>query len=60
MALKMDDGTERAFGPGDTFHMPPGHDAWIVVDETAPCSTSAGSRGARRLTERGSIGSEVA
>ena len=27
MALKMDDGTEREFGPGDTFHMPPGHDA---------------------------------
>jgi hypothetical protein len=33
MALKMDDGTEREFGPGDTFHMPPGHDAWIVGDE---------------------------
>jgi hypothetical protein len=34
MALKMDDGTEREFGPGDAFHMPPGHDAWIVGDET--------------------------
>ena len=35
MALRMDDGTEREFGPGDAFHMPPGHDAWIVGDE--PC-----------------------
>ena len=35
MALKMDDGAEREFGPGDAFHMPPGHDAWIVGDE--PC-----------------------
>jgi quercetin dioxygenase-like cupin family protein len=35
MALRMDDGTEHEFGPGDAFHMPPGHDAWIVGDE--PC-----------------------
>jgi hypothetical protein len=35
MALKMDDGKELEFGPGDTFHMPPGHDAWIVGDQ--PC-----------------------
>ena len=35
MALRMDDGTEQEFGPGDTFHMPPGHDAWIVGDK--PC-----------------------
>jgi Cupin domain len=35
MALKMDDGAEHEFGVGDVFHMPPGHDAWIVGDE--PC-----------------------
>ena len=33
MALRMDDGTEQEFGPGDAFHMPPGHDAWIVGDQ---------------------------
>jgi Cupin domain len=33
MALRMDDGSEREFGAGDVFHMPPGHDAWIVGDE---------------------------
>ena len=35
MVVKMDDGSEEEFGPGDAFHMPPGHDAWIVGDE--PC-----------------------
>jgi hypothetical protein len=35
MALKMDDGSEHEFGPGDAFDMPPGHDAWIVGDD--PC-----------------------
>ena len=35
MTLRMDDGTEREFGAGDAFHMPPGHDAWTVGDE--PC-----------------------
>jgi hypothetical protein len=31
----MDDGAQLTVGPGDVFHMPPGHDAWIVGDE--PC-----------------------
>ncbi len=30
MAVKMDDGTQVEYGPGDAFYMPPGHDAWIV------------------------------
>jgi len=33
MVVKMDDGSEVEFGPGDAFYMPPGHDAWIVGDE---------------------------
>ena len=33
MVVKMDDGEEVEFGPGDAFYMPPGHDAWIVGDE---------------------------
>ena len=45
MALKMDDGTEREFGPGDTFHMPPGHDAWIVGDETCVLLDFGGLKG---------------
>ena len=34
MVVKMDDGSEVEYGPGDAFYMPPGHDAWIVGDET--------------------------
>ena len=29
----MDDGSEEEFGPGDVYHIPPGHDAWVVGDE---------------------------
>ena len=45
MALKMDDGTEREFGPGDSFHMPPGHDAWIVGDEACVILDFGGLKG---------------
>ena len=33
MAVKMDDGSETEYGPGDFFFMPSGHDAWIVGDK---------------------------
>ena len=33
MVVKMDDGAQVEYGPGDAFHMPPGHDAWIVGDQ---------------------------
>jgi len=35
MTIRMDDGQEATFGPGDYMRCPPGHDAWIVGDE--PC-----------------------
>ncbi|MEM2970203.1 MAG: cupin domain-containing protein [Candidatus Bathyarchaeia archaeon] len=31
--IRMDDGTEMEFGPGDVAIMQPGHDAWVVGDE---------------------------
>lgn len=31
--VKMDDGKEEEFGPGDFSMIPPGHDAWVVGDE---------------------------
>jgi hypothetical protein len=34
-AVRMDDGTELEFGPGDAHVVSPGHDAWVVGDE--PC-----------------------
>lgn len=33
--VKMDDGSEKEYGPGDVGIIPPGHDAWIVGNE--PC-----------------------
>ena len=35
LAVRMDDGTQEEFGPGDTMVVEPGHDAWVVGDE--PC-----------------------
>ena len=33
MRIKMDDGSEEEFGPGDVNHIPPGHNAWVVGNE---------------------------
>jgi len=33
MVVRMDDGGEIEYGPGDAFYMPPGHDAWIAGDD---------------------------
>ena len=33
MKVVMDDGSEMEIGPGDTYVIPPGHDAWVVSDE---------------------------
>lgn len=31
--VRMDDGTEMEYGPGDVGVIPPGHDAWVVGNE---------------------------
>jgi len=31
--VRMRDGTEMELGPGDIFHIAPGHDSWVVGDE---------------------------
>jgi uncharacterized cupin superfamily protein len=33
MGVRMDDGSEEEFGPGDVGVIPPGHDAWVVGNE---------------------------
>jgi hypothetical protein len=45
MALRMDDGSEREFGPREAFHMPPGHDAWTVGDEACVLLDFGGLKG---------------
>jgi quercetin dioxygenase-like cupin family protein len=32
-AVRMDDGTELVMRAGDLFHVPPGHDSWVVGDD---------------------------
>jgi len=31
--VRLDDGTEEEFGPGEAYVIPPRHDAWVVGDE---------------------------
>ena len=31
--VKMEDGTEVELASGDLFHVPPGHDSWVVGEE---------------------------
>ena len=45
MNIVMDDGTEAEVGPGDFFHIPPGHDAWTVGDEACVMVDFGGLRG---------------
>jgi len=33
LRVRMDDGTEEEFGPGDASIIPPGHDGWVVGNE---------------------------
>jgi hypothetical protein len=33
MRIKMDDGSEEEWGPGDVGYVPPGHNAWVVGNE---------------------------
>ena len=35
IGIRMDDGSEMEFGPGDVYEVPPGHDGWVIGDEPA-------------------------
>jgi quercetin dioxygenase-like cupin family protein len=34
LVVRMNDGSQEEFGPGDVWIIPPGHDAWVVGDES--------------------------
>jgi quercetin dioxygenase-like cupin family protein len=40
--IKMDDGTEIEISAGDIVHIPPGHDGWVVGDESCVVLDFAG------------------
>jgi quercetin dioxygenase-like cupin family protein len=44
-AVRMDDGTESVMSEGDFFHVPPGHDSWVVGDEPYVSLHVMGSEG---------------
>ena len=33
LAVRMDDGSQAEFGPGEVSLLPPGHDAWVVGND---------------------------
>lgn len=35
MGVRLDDGEEMEFGPGDFVRIPAGHDGWVIGDEPA-------------------------
>ncbi|HEX6354451.1 cupin domain-containing protein [Actinophytocola sp.] len=45
MRIVMDDGQESEVGPGDAFHIPPGHDAWTLGDESCVLLDFGGLKG---------------
>jgi hypothetical protein len=45
MRVEMDDGDSAEFGPGDLMSCPPGHDAWVVGDESCVLIDWSGSTG---------------
>jgi quercetin dioxygenase-like cupin family protein len=42
IVIKMDDGSETEYGPGDLGYIPPGHDAWVVGNEAFVASDYQG------------------
>jgi quercetin dioxygenase-like cupin family protein len=44
MKVVMDDGAEEEFGPGDSSVIPPGHNAWVVGDESVVAIDFTGLR----------------
>ena len=61
LRIRMADGSEDEFGPGDVGTTPPGHDAWVVGDEPVVVidisgmkeyAKPAAKKGARKLAKR--------
>jgi hypothetical protein len=37
IAVKMEDGSQKTIGPGMSYTIPPGHDAWVEGNERFVC-----------------------
>jgi quercetin dioxygenase-like cupin family protein len=40
----MDDGSEQEFGPGDVSWIPPGHEAWVVGNDSVVVVDISGTK----------------
>lgn len=45
MTVRMDNGDEHTYAPGEAFNMPPGHDAWTEGDEACVLVDFGGLKG---------------
>lgn len=37
LTVKLDDGAQKSIGPGESYTIPPGHDAWVDGSEPFVC-----------------------
>lgn len=37
VVIRMDDGSQKTIGPGDSYTIPPGHEAWVEGNEQFVC-----------------------
>ena len=37
ITVRMDDGTQKSIAPGESYTIPPGHDAWVEGNEPFVC-----------------------
>lgn len=51
LATRMEDGSTREIGPGEVYEIPPGHDGWVVGDESFVAYDVAGVRSFARIDE---------
>jgi len=51
LGTRLEDGTTNEVGPGMVFEIPPGHDGWVVGDETFVAYDVAGVRSFARVDE---------
>jgi len=37
LTIRLDDGSQKTIGPGESYTIPPGHDAWVEGNEPFVC-----------------------
>ena len=56
LGVRMADGTEVEFGPGDVGFLPPGHDAWVIGDEEMVAIDISGMKEYAKPAKKKTIG----